>query len=367
MMMMKNNKKQIIISSIIILLPIVAGLVIWNYLPEKMATHWNANGEVDRWNSKVFAIFGIPAIFLIAHLGCVIVTLRDPKNKEQNKKVSNMVLWLMPIFSLILTGTTYAIALGNTIGMDMIVRILIGLMFVILGNYMPKCKQNHTIGVRVTWTLQNEENWNKTHRFTGKLWVLGGIIILATMFIPMNHYIHAFLSVCIVLSFLPMLYSYVYYRKQLKMGIVTKENIKDTTSGKKTSTGAMVVGTLIVVIAGVFLFTGKYEVEFGETSFTIDALYWDDATVAYADIDEIEYRDRDDPKAFDSRTFGYGSFHVLMGEFKNSEFGAYTRYSYTSCDSCVVLNIDGNILVINETNEENTKELYKELVKRVNK
>lgn len=156
---------------------------------------------------------------LALHWICVFATAKDPKNKEQSNKVFGMVLWIIPIVSLLCCGMVYAIALGYDISVDIIVRILLGLMFVILGNYMPKCKQNHTIGVKVTWTLNNEENWNKTHRFTGRLWVLGGVLFLATMFIPMNNFIYVFLIITFLLAFAPMIYSYAYYKKQLKESV----------------------------------------------------------------------------------------------------------------------------------------------------
>lgn len=363
--MIKKNKKQLIISSIIILLPIVAGLLLWNYLPERIVTHWNANGEPDGFSGRAFAIFVVPVLLFIMHWVCILITARDPRNKDQSPKVFNMVLWIMPITSLITEGTTYAIALGNTIGIDIMVRILLGLMFIVLGNYMPKCKQNHTIGVKVTWALRNEENWNKTHRFTGRIWVLGGVIVLVTMFIPMETYLWAFLIICFALSLAPIFYSYLYYRKQLKLGTATKEDAKATPMEKKMTTISLVIGIVILIIVGIFLFTGEFEVKFNETAFTIDADYWEGATVNYADIDNIEYREKDDPDAEGSRTFGYGSFSLLMGEFENDEFGAYTRYSYISCDSCVVLTVGDKTLVVNGKDEASTKEIYNEISKRI--
>lgn len=363
--MIKKHKGQLIISSIIILLPIVIGLFIWNYLPEQMVTHWSVDGKPNGWGGRSFIVFGMPIIIFMVHWMCVFFTVHDPKNKEQSRKVFNMVLWILPITSLLICSLTYAIALGNDVNMGMMVRILLGLMFLIFGNYMPKCKQNHTIGVKVTWTLKNEENWNKTHRFTGRLWVFGGVLLLATMFIPMEKLIYVFVPLIFIMAFTPMVYSYVYYRKQLKAGTATTEETVLSPSEKKTTKISIAVGSVILVFAALFLFTGKFEVTFDETSFTIDATYWDDAKVNYADIDNIEYRNQDDPNASASRIFGYGSFHLLMGEFENDEFGTYTRYSYIHCDSCVVLTVNEETLVINGTDDEHTKEIYEKLIKKI--
>ena len=221
--MIRKNRWQLIITSVIILLPIAAGLLIWNDLPEQITTHWGADGEPNKWSDKSFAVFGIPLFLLAVHWICIFFTTHDPKNKEQTGKVFNMVLWITPIISLIVCGCSYAFALGNDINMRMIGCAIMGIAFVIIGNYMPKCKQNYTIGIKVPWTLQNEENWNKTHRFTGRLWVCGGLLLLATLLIPMDNILFIVLPVIFFIPSIPIIYSYAYYRKQLKAGIATKE------------------------------------------------------------------------------------------------------------------------------------------------
>ena len=210
--MIKKYKWQLIISSAIILLPIVIGLLIWDHLPEQVAIHWNFYGEPDGWGSRSFAVWGIPLFLLAVQWICIFCTARDTKNKDQSSKIFSIVLWILPIISLIVYGCTYAIALGNDVNIGMIVRVLLGIMFMILGNYIPKCRQNHTIGVRVKWTLQNEENWNRTHRFTGKLWVFGGFLLLATMFVPMEYFMYILFPLILLMAFAPMIYSYIFYR-----------------------------------------------------------------------------------------------------------------------------------------------------------
>ena len=360
--MLKKNRTALILSSIIIFLPVLIGLVLWNKLPDTFPTHWNSSGSADGFSSKSFAIFGLPLIMLALHWLGILITMKDPKNKEQSAKVFGMVLWILPMVSLITNGMVYTLALGYDIGVDVFVRILLGLIFVILGNYMPKCKQNYTIGIKVSWALKNEENWNKTHRFAGKVWFLCGLLMLATLLIPLENMMFGFLTVIVLLSGLPVLYSYLYYRKQLASGSVRKEDYASTPAEKKSS--AVVISTLIITFAivALFLFTGSFEVELGETSFSIEADYWDDITVDYASIDTIEWREHDDPG---SRTYGYGSVTLLMGDFQNTEFNTYTRYSYTSCDSCIVITSGGKVLVINQKDEESTKELFETLQERM--
>ena len=358
--MIKKYKWQLIISSVIILIPIVAGLLMWNYLPEQFPTHWGIGGNPDGWSGRSFAILGMPLIFLAVHWICILFTVRDPKNKDQSSKVSGMIFWILPIVSLIVCGVIYGIALGNEVNSTMMMCVPLGIMFVVLGNYMPKCKQNHTIGVKVTWALRNEGNWNKTHRFTGRLWVLGGLLLLAALLVPMENIMYVVLLLILFMAFVPVIYSYVYYRKQLKAGTATKEDAVPVAATKVS----LAVGIAILVFAAIFLFIGRFEVEFHEASFTIESNCWENATVNYADIDHIEYQEH---IAAGTRIFGYGTPFIVMGECKNSEFGSHTRYIYKLCDSGVILTVNDKILVINGKDQEQTKAIYDELKKRMGK
>ena len=208
--MIKKCWKTLIITSIVILLPIVAGLLLWNRLPEQMPTHWNAQGVTDGWSSKPFAVFGLPGILLAAQWLCVLGTSADPKKANHPEKVLHLVLWIIPVLSVVLLSITYAVALGKQVRIEVILPVLIGLIFTIIGNYMPKCRQNYTIGIKIPWTLESEENWNKTHRFAGILWVICGIAI---MFSGIFGGVWIFLGVVILMVAAPVIYSYILHRK----------------------------------------------------------------------------------------------------------------------------------------------------------
>ena len=210
--MVKKNKWKLLISSIMILLPMVFGLIMWNKLPEQMATHWGADGNADGWSDRKFAVFALPIFIFLAHWFCIFCTLKDPKNKNQSNKVLGMVLWICPITSLFANGMIYAAAFGKVLDLYVIVYLLAGLFFVIIGNYLPKCKQNNMIGIRVKWTLENEENWNATHRFAGKWWVIGGVLVMGCSFFPEEISIYIFVVLMAVLAILSVGYSYYYFR-----------------------------------------------------------------------------------------------------------------------------------------------------------
>ena len=208
--MIKKNLKVLMITSVVILLPILVGLLLWNQLPEQIPSHWNANGEVDGWSSKAFAVFGMPAILLAFQWLCVLGTGADPKKDNHSQKIVHLVLWIIPVLSVVLHTIVYMVALGQNVRVEMVMPILIGLVLTIVGNYLPKCKQNYTIGIKIPWTLNSEENWNKTHRFAGWLWTICGLLIMLTGFFG-GFWI--FFAVVLVMVFVPFLYSYLLHRK----------------------------------------------------------------------------------------------------------------------------------------------------------
>ena len=210
--MIKKNLKVLILTTVVMLLPILAGLILWNQLPEQMPTHWNAAGEIDGWSSKPFAVFVLPLIMVAAQWLCMLGTAADPKKNNHSEKVLHLILWIVPALSVVLHAVTYATALGYAVPIEVVMPVLIGLIFTIIGNYMPKCKQNYTIGIKIPWTLDNEENWNRTHRFAGWLWTFCGIAIMCTGFFGG---FWVFLPVTLLMVLAPIIYSYVLHQKGL--------------------------------------------------------------------------------------------------------------------------------------------------------
>lgn len=210
--MIKKHLKLLIVTSLVILLPILAGVALWNQLPDPMPTHWNAAGEIDGWSSKPFAVFGLPFILIAAQWLCLLATGADPKKKNHSDKMIHLVLWIIPVMSVVLHTITYLTALGYGVRMEVVMPVLMGLIFAIIGNYLPKCKQNYTIGIKIPWTLNNEENWNKTHRFAGWLWTVCGILIMLTGFFGG---FWVFLPITILMVLAPVVYSYILHRRGL--------------------------------------------------------------------------------------------------------------------------------------------------------
>ena len=211
---MKHTKLNIILSCIVLLSPMIFGMIVWNKLPESMPIHWGVNGEADRWSSKPFAVFVLPLLILAIHGICIFASRKDFRDKKQSPKVMGLVLWICPLLSVMANSLTYAISLGKEINVLFVVSLTMGALFVLIGNYLPKCQQNRTVGIRIIWTLKNEANWNATHRFAGKVWVIGGLLLMASSLLPYSILPWAMIALLVVFIGLPVLYSYRFYRKE---------------------------------------------------------------------------------------------------------------------------------------------------------
>ena len=209
--MIKQNKYKLIISAIITLLPMIFGFIVWDRLPENIATSFGWKGEITGYSSKMFAVVGLPVMLTFVNLICIIATSADPRRKNINNKVFSVVIGIVPVCSLLCGICIYANALGYIISVESIMPVFMGILFFVLGFILPKCKQNYTIGIKLPWTLHDEENWNKTHKLAGKLWVYGGIVMTVAGLFNLTF---IFMTIIFALVIIPTVYSYLLYRKQ---------------------------------------------------------------------------------------------------------------------------------------------------------
>lgn len=206
-----KNKKTLVITSLICLLPIIVGALVYKRLPETIATHFDLNGNPDGWSSRAFAVFGLPAILLAVNLLLPFMLRADPKHENMSGALVNITIWTIPVLSLICSGLTLGRALGYDVRIERVLPVFMGVLFILIGNYLPKTKQSYTMGIKLPWTLASEENWNRTHRLAGFLWVLGGVFFIVMSFIGWS--VPAFVLPLAVMVLVPMVYSYLLYRK----------------------------------------------------------------------------------------------------------------------------------------------------------
>ena len=201
--MLKANKKTLIIASLVTILPIIIGLYFWDRLPDTMATHFGIDNQADGFSSKPIAVFGIPLLCLAVLWIGAVVTANDPKKQNISSKMFTLGLWIAPIVSLIAAATMYSVNLGYAMDITYVGSLIVGLLLTIIGNYAPKARQNYTIGIKLPWTLANEENWNRTHRFAGYLWIVCGILMVAfALFrVLQPSFMIAFIALAVLLPF----------------------------------------------------------------------------------------------------------------------------------------------------------------------
>ncbi len=216
--MIKNNKFKIVVAAVVTLLPMLLGVIMWNKLPDTLAVHWGPNGNPDGFASKEIVVFLFPLILEVVFWFCVCITAKDNSKKEQSKKAEGLVIWIIPAVSLVVGAIMYCTALGFNVSVPAVMCWFFGIIALVIGNYMPKIKQNRTIGIKIPWALRDEQNWNATHRFGGKVWVVSGVLILACSFLPPTLAAIVFTALIVLTVAVPTVYSYIYYKKQKGSG-----------------------------------------------------------------------------------------------------------------------------------------------------
>ena len=208
--MWKNQKKTIIFTTILCLLPIVAGLIFWDQLPEQVAIHFNSAGEPDNFAPKALAVLGLPVFLAVIHLFCLFMTDKDPKRQNISAASKMLVLWVCPFISWLGMSMTIGFALEAVGNITPVVSVCLGILFMVIGNYLPKCLPSYTVGIKLPWTLHDEGNWRYTHRIGGWCFTIAGLIVLIGGILG---FIWTILPALAVAAIVPTVASYLYYKK----------------------------------------------------------------------------------------------------------------------------------------------------------
>lgn len=210
--MKKKINFSIILTSLICLIPFVMSALFYKELPDTIATHWNFNGVPDGYSSKAVAAFGIPTFLFIINLITNFAIDKDP-NKVNNTKVLIFIgKWMVPIVSVFVHTYIISYTLGKSlISISTYVMIFQGLLTMVIGNYLPKCQPNNTIGIKTPWAIKDKENWKKTHRISGFIWVIGGFVLCINAFMNIG-----WINVAVIIGIIlvPCSYSYIIYKNK---------------------------------------------------------------------------------------------------------------------------------------------------------
>ncbi|MBR1823862.1 MAG: SdpI family protein [Ruminococcus sp.] len=182
--MTKTFKRVFLITVAVALINLIATIIYLLKMPDTVPVHFNFEFVCDRVGSKWNGIF--PSIILLFVALMYAVSERNGKNAEKNSKPMTVTL-LIADFAIVAVNWLFlglmdsGAGIGDRIktGFDWIMLFIISFLFIILGNYMPTVRQNKTLGFKLPWTLKNEQCWNLTHRFGGKVMVIAGLVTLA--------------------------------------------------------------------------------------------------------------------------------------------------------------------------------------------
>ncbi|NUM25397.1 MAG: SdpI family protein [Candidatus Buchananbacteria bacterium] len=209
------NIKTEIMPVITLILLAVISVYFYNNFPNQVPTHWNYRGEVDGYSGKAFGAFGIPVIIVVMYVMFLLFPLLDPKKDryQQFKKTYHVFKTMIIVVMGLIYFYSGLAALGYPVSINIAVPATIGLLFIVMGNYMSKIKSNWFIGIRTPWTLSNEEVWNKTHRVGGKIFIALGAFMIIGIFLPDKIYWQGFI-VSLLASVVGMMgYSYWIFKK----------------------------------------------------------------------------------------------------------------------------------------------------------
>ena len=216
---MKKNKMDVFFI-VIMLLSIVGTVFIFKDLPDQIPTHWNIKGEVNSYSSKNFAyLTAILPIFL--YILMKVIPKIDPQKDsyEKHDKAFRATMFSVIILLIGIHWMTIGYSLGYLLNIIKYIEVGLGILFIIIGRYMPQIRFNYFFGIRTPWTLSSAAVWRKTHMVGGYLYfVMGTVFILSSFF---NSDLSFYISIGSValISIGLIVYSYILYRNEKKQAI----------------------------------------------------------------------------------------------------------------------------------------------------
>ena len=212
-----STRTTIFISITLIAIAVLAGLLLWNRLPDPMPGHWNAAGEIDGYISKFWGVFLVPIISTLLVGLFLIIPRIDPlkANIAQFRATFNWFIVVFLAYLLYVYALTLIAALGTPFNMTLMLLPAVGLLFIGVGYLMSGAKRNFFIGIRTPWTLSSDTVWDKTHKLGSKLFMLGGVVTILCAFLGESG-IWIMLAAMLGASFVPVVYSYVLYQRETK-------------------------------------------------------------------------------------------------------------------------------------------------------
>lgn len=203
----------------LIILIVVCAVAVYAYvkLPAdgQYPVHWSFSGQPDRYGSKVEAVSMGPVVSVLIYVLAVVLPGIDPKRRNYERFKNEYILLMQVIMGFLAAVYIISImaAFGRQVNITLWVNAMLGVLFMVLGNYMSRIKQSWFVGIKTPWTLSSEKVWDKTHRFGGRMFVILGLIFVINAFVGFITNVAVFLMLLFGLALSPIVYSYILYRR----------------------------------------------------------------------------------------------------------------------------------------------------------
>ena len=201
---------------LIVAVAVIASAIVYPRLPEMMPTHWRGmDPQPDGWSSRAFGAWITPVILLGMWALLRILPAIDPRGSNYAKfgdAFEGIIVSIM-LFMLVMHIVILRAALGYPVAMERVVPVGLGVLFVVIGNLLPRARPNWFVGIRTPWTLSSDRVWEKTHRFGGRVFVAGGmVIVLASLAMP--QWTHTVPIVVLLCASAAVGYSYLEWKRE---------------------------------------------------------------------------------------------------------------------------------------------------------
>jgi uncharacterized membrane protein len=190
---------------------------IYSHLPEQIATHWDVRGQIDDYSSRAWAAWLMPVVLTVMAIILPRLPAIDPRRPNYEKFRPSYDLVISAVMTLIaaMHVVTLGAALGWPVPIMKVTPIMVGALFVVLGNVLPRARSNWLFGIRTPWTLTNDRVWERTHRLGGMTFVAAGLLVIVSAFLAPAVTFGVLVTACVLASIIPVTYSYFAWRQEV--------------------------------------------------------------------------------------------------------------------------------------------------------
>lgn len=190
--------------------------VVFTKLPDQVPVHFDLKGQPDDWMARRYAAFAMPLFAVLITLMFNVLPNISPRRANMDRfsdtywTIANMVVAFICVLHVLVLGRS----LGWPVDVTTATLLCVGIMFMMMGNVLPRTRSNWWLGIRTPWTMESETVWRATHRLAGKTFMLGGVITVVAALLPAELRPWIAMAALGIAGFVPVIYSYLYWRRE---------------------------------------------------------------------------------------------------------------------------------------------------------